>query len=161
MFQKLFLQGLAFSRAANAQLWVCLLEKAYAKAHGSYRAISGGHIAEALLDLTGAPPPKKINMSSYFYIYVLCCYICVLYVSSYYYICVLVLLYVSSYYYYVCVLILTLLDLTGAPTFTINFDEIHYNHDKLWAQLVYFKSQGFPMGCATGALVLVAQGLIH
>ena len=56
---KIFLQGLAFSRAANAQLWVCLLEKAYAKAHGSYRAISGGHIAEALLDLTGAPPPKK------------------------------------------------------------------------------------------------------
>ena len=76
--------------------------------------------------------------------------------SSCNYICVLVLLYVSSYYFYVCVLILTLLDLTGAPTFTINFDEIHYNHDKLWAQLVYFKSQGFPMGCATGALVLIA-----
>lgn len=29
--------------------------QAYAKAHGSYAAIHGGHIAEALLDLTGAP----------------------------------------------------------------------------------------------------------
>lgn len=47
--------GLAFSRAHGGQLWVCLLEKAYAKAHGCYRAISGGEIAEALLDLTGAP----------------------------------------------------------------------------------------------------------
>ena len=112
--EHVFDTGLAFSRAANSQLWVCLLEKAYAKAHGSYKAISGGHIAEALLDLT------------------------------------------------------------GAPTFTINFDEDHFNLDKLWCarnspvrtllccallmrcagggrtQLVYFKSQGFPMGCATG-----------
>ena len=46
---------LAFSRAAKGQLWVQLLEKAYAKAHGSYKAISGGEIAEALLALTGAP----------------------------------------------------------------------------------------------------------
>lgn len=28
---------------------------AYAKMHGSYKAISGGHVAEAFLDLTGAP----------------------------------------------------------------------------------------------------------
>jgi hypothetical protein len=69
---------------------VCLLEKAYAKAHGSYRAISGGQIAEALLDLT------------------------------------------------------------GAPALTINFDEPGFSLDRLWGQLVYFKSQGFPMGCATG-----------
>eukprot|EP00439_Symbiodinium_sp_Y106_P075922 s2048_g15.t1 len=47
--------GLAFSRAKDRQLWVPLVEKAYAKAHGSYKAISGGSVAEALLDLTGAP----------------------------------------------------------------------------------------------------------
>ena len=29
--------------------------QAYAKAHGSYHAISGGHVREAMLDLTGAP----------------------------------------------------------------------------------------------------------
>ena len=45
-------ETLAFARAADAQLWVPLLEKAYAKAHGSYAAISGGWIAEALFDLT-------------------------------------------------------------------------------------------------------------
>ena len=47
--------GLAYSRAQWQQLWVPLIEKAYAKAHGSYRAISGGEIHEALLDLTGCP----------------------------------------------------------------------------------------------------------
>ena len=46
---------LAYSKAKKNQLWVPFLEKAYAKIHGSYQAISGGHIAEAFLDLTGAP----------------------------------------------------------------------------------------------------------
>ncbi|KAL3911545.1 MAG: hypothetical protein SGARI_001597, partial [Bacillariaceae sp.] len=48
-------QDLAYSKARRDQLWVPFLEKAYAKIHGSYKAISGGHIAEAFLDLTGAP----------------------------------------------------------------------------------------------------------
>ncbi|OUS47049.1 hypothetical protein BE221DRAFT_72852 [Ostreococcus tauri] len=46
--------SLAFSRAANNQLWVSLTEKAYAKAHGSYSAISGGYVSEGLHDLTGS-----------------------------------------------------------------------------------------------------------
>ena len=35
--------------------WPSLVEKAYAAAHGSYEAISGGYIAEALFDLSGFP----------------------------------------------------------------------------------------------------------
>ncbi len=51
---------LAFCRCADGatgapQLWASLIEKAYAKAHGSFNAISGGMVAEALLDLTGYP----------------------------------------------------------------------------------------------------------
>mgnify|MGYP003386264487 CR=1 FL=1 len=40
------------------QLWVCYLEKAYAKSVGCYRAIHGGDIEEALQDLTGCPTEK-------------------------------------------------------------------------------------------------------
>ena len=46
---------LSYSKANNFQLWVQFLEKAYAKAHGCYQAISGGEVAEAFLDLTGCP----------------------------------------------------------------------------------------------------------
>jgi len=81
--------GLAFSRADGQQLWTPLLEKAYAKAHGSYRAISGGEIAEALLDLT------------------------------------------------------------GCPTESIDFDEPGFDPQELWERLLDFKAKGFPMGCAS------------
>jgi calpain-15 len=45
----------AFSRANGNEIWVLLLEKAYAKAYGSYYRIEGGNPAVALRDLTGAP----------------------------------------------------------------------------------------------------------
>lgn len=48
-------EDLAYSKAKHNQLWVQFIEKAYAKMHGCYKAISGGHVAEAFLDLTGAP----------------------------------------------------------------------------------------------------------
>ncbi|KAJ3246563.1 Calpain-type cysteine protease dek1 [Chytriomyces hyalinus] len=46
---------LHFAKSTYKQLWVPVLEKAYAKAHSSYKSISGGQIAEALFDLTGFP----------------------------------------------------------------------------------------------------------
>lgn len=46
---------LKYCKGRNRQLWPSLLEKAYSKAHGSYRAISGGHIAEGMFDLTSFP----------------------------------------------------------------------------------------------------------
>lgn len=63
-----FSAKLAYSRCGSVatgkqQMWVSLLEKAYAKAHGSYQSISGGEIAEALHDLTGAPT-LSIDFSS-------------------------------------------------------------------------------------------------
>lgn len=47
--------GPIFSRAHNNELWVLLLEKAYAKLHGNYKALTGGSPHEALMDLTGCP----------------------------------------------------------------------------------------------------------
>ncbi|KAL7548272.1 hypothetical protein ACHAWF_011564 [Thalassiosira exigua] len=53
--RRIVTSDLAYSKARHNQLWVPFVEKAYAKIHGSYRAISGGHVEEAFLDLTGAP----------------------------------------------------------------------------------------------------------
>ena len=50
-----------FAHSRGTELWVCVLEKAYASLHGSYAAIEGGFIEDALVDLTGGikiSPPK-------------------------------------------------------------------------------------------------------
>jgi len=44
-----------FARCHGNELWVMLLEKAYAKLHGNFYLLRGGFVNEALLDLTGCP----------------------------------------------------------------------------------------------------------
>lgn len=44
-----------FAGSNNQELWVMLIEKAWAKIHGSYTAIEGGDTRESLAAITGAP----------------------------------------------------------------------------------------------------------
>lgn len=45
----------ALTHSREPEMWVMLLEKAWAKAHGNYGMVSGGDSREALSALTGAP----------------------------------------------------------------------------------------------------------
>jgi calpain-15 len=45
----------AFSKANGRELWVLLLEKAWAKKFGSYERIEAGFAENVMHDLTGAP----------------------------------------------------------------------------------------------------------
>jgi len=44
-----------FAQTSENEIWPMLMEKAYAKAYGSYKRIDGGDPVSALRDLTGAP----------------------------------------------------------------------------------------------------------
>lgn len=44
-----------FASGVQNEIWALILEKAYAKVHGSYFLLKGGFVNEALMDLTGCP----------------------------------------------------------------------------------------------------------
>jgi len=54
----------AFNHTKSNELWVMILEKAWAKIHGGYMNISAGLTREALRDLTGASAKTYFFSSS-------------------------------------------------------------------------------------------------
>ena len=52
-----------FCKPKGNQIWMLLLEKAYAKLFGSYFSLTGGDTSQALIDLSGCPT-KYIDLIS-------------------------------------------------------------------------------------------------
>ncbi|OMJ86345.1 hypothetical protein SteCoe_12132 [Stentor coeruleus] len=44
-----------FTRNESNEIWILILEKAYAKVHGNYYMLKGGNVSDGLIDLTGCP----------------------------------------------------------------------------------------------------------
>jgi len=117
---------LAFSRCGGfergPQLWASLLEKAYAKAHGSFQAISGGQVTgSSSFPLcrfkTGTETPP--------------CALC------------------SGYSRFTLQIDEALQDLTGFPTEAIDLTSPRLSLEGLWRRLVEFRRLRLPLGCAT------------
>jgi len=50
--------GPMFCTATGDELWVILLEKAYAKLHGNYWQLRAGYVSHGMMDLSGCPTQK-------------------------------------------------------------------------------------------------------
>jgi hypothetical protein len=46
---------ISYAKSKESELWVALMEKAYAVMYGSYKTIEGGENFQSLRDLMGAP----------------------------------------------------------------------------------------------------------